>query len=110
MGGQYWEFRAPYNPDVVLVLNTHMDDILDELLDWSHITVSVDPRVRDFCTVAPLTVEELVKWFGSTKPTYGHVRMSNGFGDTIERGSGRYIILYQSDSPSEVLFLGYSFD
>jgi len=64
----------------------------------------------DFCCAAPLSAGELNQYFGTEKPTRKQIADSFDFGEDIERGMARYIILYEGDTPKEIYFAGYSFD
>jgi hypothetical protein len=68
-----------------------------------------------FCTSFPLSVGELQSLFATEKPTRevleaGIWSESSFFWDVIDRGTGRHIIIYEEDQPSEIFFAGYSFD
>ncbi len=68
-----------------------------------------------FCTSFPLSVGELQSLFATEKPTRevleaGIWSESSFFWDVIDRGTGRHIIVYEEDQPSEIFFAGYSFD
>ncbi|BAU10327.1 hypothetical protein LEP3755_08110 [Leptolyngbya sp. NIES-3755] len=73
-----------------------------------------------FQTAFPLASAELVDLFGTEQPTHEMVE-SVVFGDanpeasgnlwsSIGRGTARYIIVYAGNQPSEIFFIGYSFD
>jgi hypothetical protein len=64
----------------------------------------------DFCVVAPLSKDELVRLFGTDQPTRAMIEQNMDFYEDIERGQGVYIILYENGHPSEIFFGGYSFD
>jgi hypothetical protein len=64
----------------------------------------------DFGTVSPLSPEDLQRFFGTTQPTHDIIERSEEFIDSLERGQGVYIILYQQGKPHEIYFAGYSCD
>lgn len=75
----------------------------------------------DFFTVCPLDDQELVRLFGTTKPTRDLLdsalinpksdqETAGLFWDGIGRGEGRYIVIYAGPEPREIFFVGYSFD
>jgi len=64
----------------------------------------------DFCVVAPLPKDELVRLFGTAEPTHAMIEQNMDFYEDIERGQGVYIIVYKDGQPSEIFFGGYSFD
>jgi hypothetical protein len=64
----------------------------------------------DFGAVAPLDDDELMDYFGSTKPTAMDVESSDALFEEIERGQGVYVVVYENDAPSQLFFAGYSYD
>jgi hypothetical protein len=42
--------------------------------------------------------------------TRAQVEAAMDFLDDIARGQAVYVVLYETDGPSEILFAGYSFD
>ncbi len=60
--------------------------------------------------VVRMADEELMEFFGTTKPTRAHIEENDEFLDDIDRGQGIYIIAYENDQPSEIYFAGYSYD
>jgi hypothetical protein len=77
----------------------------------------------DFSTVCPLSDQVLIQLFGTTKPTRDLLESvlikkrpiagPEGYGlfwDQIERGEGRYIVLYSGSEPREIFFAGYTID
>lgn len=67
-------------------------------------------RTPDFGAVSPLSPEDLQRFFGTTQPTRDIIEHSEEFIDSLERGQGVYIILYQQGKPHEIYFAGYSCD
>jgi hypothetical protein len=73
-----------------------------------------------FNTAFPLPVSELVRLFGTEQPTHDSVQSvifsnapseaADALWDSIDRGTARYIIIYERGEPTEIFFLGYSFD
>lgn len=69
-----------------------------------------------FCTTFPLSTDELVRLFNTDKPTHAIVESvivseeADEFWESIDRGTGRHIVIYENNEPVEVLFVGYSFD
>ena len=64
----------------------------------------------DYFLAAPLSAEELERFFGTEKPTEVMVRESDDLWEDLERGQARYVILYEGDEPKQIFFAGYSFD
>jgi hypothetical protein len=63
----------------------------------------------DYCCVAPLTEEELSKYFGSARPTVRQVEESQEFWEDMERGQARCLEV-DDRGVRKWLFAGYSFD
>jgi hypothetical protein len=61
-------------------------------------------------TMCPVSENELMEFFGTTRPTREQVLESDAFFESIGRGEGRYIVLYDGKTPKEIVFVGYSFD
>lgn len=64
----------------------------------------------DFCVAARVPDAELVRLYGTTRPTRAMIESNMPFSDDLERGHGVYIIAYKDDQPDEIFFAGYSFD
>jgi hypothetical protein len=64
----------------------------------------------DYNAVAPLPEEDLINLFGTDKPTHEMIEESDELYEMLERGQGRYVIVYRDGQPSEIFFAGYSFD
>jgi len=64
----------------------------------------------DYDAVAPLDDDELMEFFGTTRPTADEVEDNDDLFDQIERGQGIYVIIYEDDAPSQIFFAGYSYD
>ena len=62
------------------------------------------------CGACPFTDPQLLNLFGTTKPTRRMAESNSHLYDGIGRGEARYILLYTEDTPTEVLFAGYSVD
>src|SRR5262249_35910400 len=88
------------------VLENMDEDGTGSILDMTH--VADEP---DFMAVAPLPAEELIRLFGTGKPTRAIIEeQTSEVYEDIVRGQGVYIIAYQDGKPSEIFFGGYSFD
>ena len=64
----------------------------------------------DYGSVTPLSNDDLVDLFGTSKPTREMIESNDELFEALERGQGVYIVAYQDDKPSEIFFAGYSFD
>ncbi len=69
-----------------------------------------DAEAPDYCMVAPLSPEQLTELYGTDKPTRAIVDANLGFYEGIDRGLGVYIVIYDGETPTEIVFAGYSFD
>jgi hypothetical protein len=69
--------------------------------------VQKEPR---FCCAAPLTLEELMRYFGTENPTVAMVERCDAFWENLERGKARYVVIREDGVPSKIVFAGYSFD
>ncbi len=64
----------------------------------------------DYGAVTPLSDDDLVDLFGTSKPTREMIESNEDLFEALERGQGVYIVAYRDDKPSEIFFAGYSFD
>lgn len=132
MGAEPWSSFTKYDPDFQRALDTHRRDVFDagqfryaeegpssieealEIADADGtasvldiLQISDEP---DFCCAAPLSREELKRYFGSEQPTRNDVETSDELWEDLERGQARYAVVYDEGKPSEIFFAGYSFD
>jgi hypothetical protein len=132
VGAEPYDYTVPYEPDIQAALDKLRRRVFESkefngavfdpptpeaafelagadgtrsILDISR--VSDEP---DFCCAAPLSVEELERYFDTQKPTKVMLKEADEFWDDLERGMARYVILYEGDEPKEIYFAGYSFD
>lgn len=70
----------------------------------------IGSETPNFCMVAPLSAEQLIALYGTERPTRAMVESNDDFYESIDRGLGIYIVVYDGDTPSELFFAGYSFD
>jgi len=65
----------------------------------------------DFCVARILIEDDLDFYFGTPKPTRKTVEENfDDIFDDIDRGEAVCITVYENEEPSELLFIGYSFD
>ena len=64
----------------------------------------------DYSVVVPLSTSELIRLFGTDKPTRKMIENDMSFYEGVERGQGVYIIAYKDEKPNEIFFAGYSYD
>ena len=101
-GEYYGADRGPETPEQALELaeETGTRSILDIL------RVQADPV---HCCAAPLTPEELTRYFGTDRPSAQAVEASDEFWEDLERGKARCLVVYDGDR-RKIFFAGYSFD
>ncbi len=69
----------------------------------------VQPQPDYFCA-APLTAEEMLRYFGTETPTVAMVETCDQFWEDLERGKARYVTIYEGGVKAKIFFAGYSFD
>jgi hypothetical protein len=94
--------RRPKTPEQALERagETGTPSILDIL------TVREQP---DYSCAAPLTPDELTRYFGTDRPSVQAVEASDDFWEDLERGKARCLVVYDGGQRM-LLFAGYSFD
>ncbi len=141
MGAEPWDYFVPYEVDVQAALEKLRQREFQaghyrnysrvkpatisaavENADASGTASILDmERIGDkpaYSTIVPLSDAELVRCFGTTKPTREMIEDNmaeaadeeNDLYENIGRGHGIYVIAYKDDKPSEIFFGGYSFD
>jgi hypothetical protein len=132
MGAEPYEYTVPYEPNIQSALDKLRRRVFEskefhgaefdpptpeaafEMTDAdgtrSILDISRISDQPDYCCAAPLSSEELERYFGTHKPTRVMMRASDDFWEDLERGMARYVILYEGDEPKEIYFAGYSFD
>ena len=66
--------------------------------------------IPDYYTVSPVSTDAFLEFFKTDNPTYNTLITSEAFWDSLERGQGVYVILFEDNQPLEICFAGYSFD
>ena|SRR5438105_11340108 len=138
MGGSVWRYDVPFERDIRVALRALRDRVfragqylaptgarkptsIEDLLEMSGeigthsildiVDVAPQPRAG---FVSPLSDAELIDAFGSERPARADVERALARIDaiTLQRGrwTGSYVVLYDRDLPSEILFFGYSGD
>jgi len=95
---------GPRHASIKAALRASMEDGTRSILDMDGVSKS-----PDYFKVCPLPERELVRLYGTTRPTREMVEEML-FLEDAERGQGVYLVLYKNGEPSEILFAGYSFD
>jgi hypothetical protein len=84
------------------------------ILDMERISASPEAGA-----VSPVPRDSILAIFKTDRPTRQMVERAfrirdeealDDFIDAIDRGEGRYIVLYRGDEPVEIFFCGYSYD
>ena len=96
---------GPATPEEALRMTVEDGDGTRSILDIMQVA-----DAPNFCCAAPLTPDELQRYFGHGKPTREQLKQAGGFWEDIERGHCRVIVLYHGDEPTQLYFAGYSFD
>ena len=64
----------------------------------------------DFCSVYALPAEELLRFFGTEKPTLDEIRNCMAFWESFDRGQARAITLYENGRRAKICFAGWTID
>ncbi len=64
----------------------------------------------DFGVACPLDPEVLESLYGTVRPTAAEVEANPEFLEEVERGHAVYVVCYTGDTPTEIVFAGYSYD
>jgi len=132
MGAEAWDYFVPYEEDIDQALQklrvrefragryngaerhaASIDEVLENMdadgtrsiLDMTH--VAEEP---EFFAVARFTKEQLLRVFGTERPTREMIEGNHDLYEELDRGQGAYVIVYKDGKPSEIFFAGYSFD
>lgn len=132
VGAEPYDYTVPYEADIQAALDKALQQVFasgdfrgaefnpaspEEALEMTaeEGTASILDILRvsetpDFCCAAPLSAEELNRYFGTKKTTRNQIADSDDFWDDLERGMARYIIQYDGEEPKQIYFVGFSFD
>jgi hypothetical protein len=102
--GTYWGAEhQPESPEEALeaAAETGTRSILD---------ISAISEEPDYCCAAPLTPEELERYFGTRTPDADAIDHCEEAWEDLERGKARYYVAYANGAPAGYVFFGYSFD
>jgi hypothetical protein len=136
----FWEYYTPYRQDVATTLEDlrqqefaagrfHLSNLRPATIHQANINSDADgtrsildiehvTETPDFASVSPLSRARLIEAFGTDRPdrqTVERVLLEANEAleealEEIERGEGRYVIIYDGESPTEVFFCGFSCD
>jgi hypothetical protein len=76
----------------------------------SILDIALVATAPDFCCAAPFSAAELTQYFGTDRPTLAQLEGSDDYWEDLERGQARYIVVYEGSTPTQICFVGYSFD
>ena len=102
----------------------------DAAEEGTHSILDIDrvSEVPESCATTPLSTDELISLLGTDKPTHELIEsiligeeeldfweetgfdVYESFWDTIQRGECRHIFAYRGEEPTEIFFVGFSFD
>lgn len=113
-----WPSPGAQHASIEEAFEASAEDGTGSILDLFHIGDH-----PDYCIACPVPPDDLVAIFGTTQPTRGQLETifhtprqrpdddpATALFERIERGQGRYIVVYANEEPSEIYFIGYSFD
>jgi hypothetical protein len=114
-----WPSPGPKHGSIREAVDSAMEEGTGSILDLNRVTSQ-----PDFGAVSPIPDGDLIKLFGTTKPTRELLEtllfpkrredyradLMELFWDRIRRGEGRYVILSAASEPSELFLVGYSWD
>jgi len=132
MGAEPYDYTVPYEPDIQAALAKLRQQVFasgafngaelnpstpEEALEMTEadgtrsiLDISRISETPEFFCAAPLTPDELQRYFGTDKPTKAMIKQSDEFWDDLDRGMARYVILYENEERKQIYFAGYSFD
>jgi len=115
---QTWPTPGAQHASIEEAIDASEESGTGSILDLSRVG-----SAPDFCTVCPLDDQDLIRLFGTTKPTRellegalinpkpdSRHEAADLFWERIGRGEGRYIVIYSGTEPRELFFVGYSID
>lgn len=132
MGAEPYQYVVDYEPDIQAVLEKLRAQVFEsgefngaemnpatpeEAVEMTEcdgtrsiLDITTISETPDFCCAAPYTEDELVGYFGTARPTLETAQQIDDLWNDLERGQARYIVIYDGDKPTKILFMGYSFD
>ncbi len=114
-----WPSPGARHGSITQAIDAAMESGTGSILDLFNIASK-----PDFGCACPLPDDDLVALFGTAQPTRElvesvlfpkrredyRIESSELLWDSIKRGQGRYIVVYADAKPSEIFFVGYSYD
>ncbi len=96
---------GPKHRSIDSAVRAAQEDGTRSILDISR--VGRDPG---YGVAAPVPADQLRDWFGTDRPTHAMLTEADDLFDSIQRGQGVYVIVYEGEEPTELFFAGYSYD
>jgi hypothetical protein len=96
---------GPKHKSIADALRDSAEDGTASILDISKVSDHPDCGVA-----APAPPALLRSLFGTEYPTHLMLERSHDLFDAIARGQCLYVVVYNGDEPSELYFVGYSYD
>ncbi len=103
--------------------HSSIEDVFDNMTEEGTGSILDIFRVSDepdFCAASLLSDDDLRLAFGTLQPSRAQIEQAFiqrkldapvlKILDSIDRGQARYIIVYESDRPKDIFFMGYTFD
>lgn len=87
-----------------IMIEDGWDTGTDSILDYG--PISDDPQQG----VCPLTEDELISFFNTSKPTLKMIEQNDSFWQSLERATARLIVIYEKDIPKNLYFACMTFD
>jgi len=131
MGGHPYSYVVDYDDDLQAALNRLREEVfrkgdyygaeLKPKSPEAAVKASGDTGTRsildiakvqakpDYCRAAPLTQDEMLRYFGTDQPSLASVEAAEPFWMDLERGMARCVIVWEA-GVRKILFAGYSFD
>ena len=132
MGGWPYQYVVPYQPNLQAALDELRKDVFErgayygsearprtikeavrrsgESGTRSILDIERIAKVPASSCAAPLTDEEIARYFGGQTPTIKMVEECEDLWNDLERGTARCVSIYEGGAPKELVFIGYSFD
>lgn len=101
-GDYYGADRKPKSPEAAVKASG--DTGTRSILDITKVQAK-----PDYCRAAPLTRDEMLRYFGTAEPSLALVEDSEAFWMDLERGMARCVVVLDGGG-KKILFAGYSFD
>ena len=132
MGGHPYKYVVPYEQDIASALAKLRGDVfrrgdylggdqgfktpeeaLQMAMEEGTRSILDITKIADepaYMTASSLDEEELQHYFATTTPTVEQIEGCDELWDEIDRGMARYVVAFDGDAPTQIVFLGYSYD